>query len=188
MPRVSPFRALRYDETVAGPLAELVAPPYDVIDDDARREYLARSPYNVVHLTLPESDGGRRDRARRLARRAGVLRREEEPALWFIAQDYTGPDGVARTREGIAGSIEATPYSAGEVLPHERTHAGPKEGRLRILRATRTQLEPIFLLYDADPPLAAPGRPARHGRRPRTACARGSGSCRRRSSRSTRRS
>ncbi len=81
---------------------------------------------------------------------------EEEPALWWIAQDYVGPDGVARTREGIAGSIEATPYSEGKVLPHERTHAGPKEGRLRILRATRTQLEPIFLLYDADPPLSRP--------------------------------
>ena len=37
------------------------------------------------------------------------------------------------------------------MLPHELTHAGPKEGRLRVLRATRTQLEPIFVLYDADP-------------------------------------
>ena len=82
--------------------------------------------------------------------------REEEPALWWIAQDYVGPDGVARTREGIAGSIEATPYSDGQVLPHERTHAGPKEGRLAVLRATRTQLEPIFLLYDAEPPVERP--------------------------------
>jgi uncharacterized protein (DUF1015 family) len=159
VPRVSPFRALRYDETVAGPLPDLVAPPYDVLDEDARREYLARSPYNVVHLTLPESEEAA---AAALAdwRERGVLRCDEEPALWFVAQDYTGPDGVARTREGIAGSIEATPYSEGQVLPHERTHAGPKEGRLRILRATRTQLEPIFLLYDADPPLSAPDGPA----------------------------
>jgi uncharacterized protein (DUF1015 family) len=155
VPRVSPFRALRYDETEAGPLIDLVAPPYDVIDDAARRDYLARSPYNVVHLTLPESDEAA---ASALAnwRDRGVLRREEASALWFVAQDYTGPDGVARTREGIAGSVEATPYADGHVLPHERTHAGPKEGRLRILRATRTQLEPIFLLYDADPPLARP--------------------------------
>ena len=154
MPSVSPFRALRYDEEVAGPLPDLVAPPYDVIDDDARREYLARSPYNVVHLTLP---GAPEDAGRALAdwRERGVLR-EEPPALWFLAQDYVGPDGVARTREGLAGSIEATPYEAGEVLPHERTHAAPKEGRLRLLRATRTQLEPIFLLYDAEPPVPRP--------------------------------
>jgi uncharacterized protein (DUF1015 family) len=154
VPSLRPFRALRYDETVAGPLADLVAPPYDVIDDDARRELLARSPYNVVHLTLPESEAAA---AAALAdwRTTGALR-EQEPALWWVAQDYVGPDGVARTREGIAGSVEATPYSAGQVLPHERTHAGPKEGRLRLLRATRTQLEPIFLLYDADPPVERP--------------------------------
>ena len=47
------------------------------------------------------------------------------------------------------------------MLPHERTHAGPKEGRLRLLRATQTQLEPIFLLYDAEPVLERPdGEPA----------------------------
>jgi uncharacterized protein (DUF1015 family) len=154
VPAVRPFRALRYDEAVAGPLEELVAPPYDVIDDDARSDYLARNPYNVVHLTLPGSpDEAARDL--RAWREQRVLR-EEEPALWWIAQDYVGPDGVPRTREGIAGSVEATPYGAGEVLPHERTHAGPKEGRLRLLRATRTQLEPIFLLYDGDPPLTRP--------------------------------
>jgi uncharacterized protein (DUF1015 family) len=154
VPAIRPFRALRYDEAVAGPLDALVAPPYDVIADDQRLAYLGRSPYNVVHLTLPDSaeDAGRdlRDwRAR------GVLR-EEEPALWWIAQDYVGPDGVERTREGFAGSVEATPYDRRQVLPHERTHAGPKEGRLRVLRATRTQLEPIFLLYDAEPPVARP--------------------------------
>jgi uncharacterized protein (DUF1015 family) len=154
VPAVSPFRALRYDEAVAGPLRELVAPPYDVIDDAARKTYLERSPHNVVHLTLPESEeaagaalAGWRER--------GVMRLEE-PALWWIAQRFTGPDGVERTREGLAASIEATPYSDGQVLPHELTHAGPKEGRLRLLRATRTQLEPIFLLYDADPLVERP--------------------------------
>jgi uncharacterized protein (DUF1015 family) len=159
VPSLRPFRALRYDETVAGPLANLVAPPYDVIDAAARRDLLGRSPYNVVHLTLPESET---DAAAALTDwcATGALS-EQDAALWWIAQDYIGPDGVARTREGIAGSIEATPYSAGQVLPHERTHAGPKEDRLRLLRATRTQLEPIFLLYDAEPPIARPdGKPA----------------------------
>jgi uncharacterized protein (DUF1015 family) len=156
VPTVSPFRALRYDEAKVGPLAGVVAPPYDVIDEAARQEYLARSPYNVVHLTLADSS---EEAGRTLAdwRANGVLR-EEGPGLWWIAQDYVGPDGVARAREGLAGSIEATPYEQGEVLPHERTHAGPKEGRLRLLRATRTQLEPIFLLYDAEPLAAQPDR------------------------------
>jgi uncharacterized protein (DUF1015 family) len=140
---LSPFRALRYDAS-AGSLDDLVAPPYDVIGAEEREELAGRSPHNVVHLTLPESPEAA---AKALGewRAEGVLR-EEEPALWWVEQTYVGPDGVERTREGIAGAIEATPYSAGEVLPHERTHAGPKEGRLRLLRATGTELEPIFLL------------------------------------------
>jgi uncharacterized protein (DUF1015 family) len=150
---LTPFRALRYDAS-AGSLGDLVAPPYDVIGSDERDELAGRSPHNVVHLTLPESPEAA---ARTLAdwRAEGVLR-EEEPALWWVEQTYTGPDGVERTREGIAGGIEATPYAEGQVLPHERTHAGPKEDRLKLLRATATQLEPIFLLYDGDPPLSRP--------------------------------
>jgi uncharacterized protein (DUF1015 family) len=154
MPAVRPFRPLRFDPAVAGPLDQLVAPPYDVISDEARAGYLARSPYNIVHLTLPDTP---EDAARELAdwRRRGVLV-EGRSSYWWIAQDYTGPDGVARTREGIGAAIPVTPYAQGDVLPHERTHAGPKEGRLRLLRATHTQLEPIFVLYDGEPPFQAP--------------------------------
>src|SRR3954464_6189407 len=159
MPTVRPFRALRYDQAKVGPLDALVAPPYDVISDAARLEYLERSPYNVVHLTLPESERQASDDLRAW-REEGVLV-EAEPGVWWVAQDYVGPDGVGRTREGFSASVPVTPYTAGEILPHERTHAGPKEGRLRLLRATRTQLEPIFLLYDADPVLERPdGEPA----------------------------
>jgi uncharacterized protein (DUF1015 family) len=146
---VRPFRAERYDEAQAGPLEALVAPPYDVISSVDREEYLRRSPYNVVHLTLPDDE---RDAARDLAdwRARGVLRREA-PSAWLLSQDYTGPDGVTRTRIGLVASLRTEPYDRGVVLPHERTHAGPKEGRLRLLRATRTALEPIFLLYEGDP-------------------------------------
>jgi uncharacterized protein (DUF1015 family) len=157
VPRVSAFRALRYDEAVAGPLYTLVAPPYDVLDDEARRLYLGRSPYNVVHLTLPDSADAA-ERALDDWRATGVLR-EEEPALWWIAEDYVDEHGDERTSEGLAAVIEATPYEDRQVLPHERTHAGPKEGRLRLLRATRTQLEPIFLFYDAEPVAERPPGP-----------------------------
>ncbi len=143
---VRPFRALRYDTEVAGPLEELVAPPYDVISKHERAEYLARSPYNVVHLTLPDSED---QAARDLAywRESGVLV-SEEPSVWALSQSYVGPDGVERTRNGVVVSLRLESYDTGVILPHERTHAGPKEGRLRLLRATRTQLEPIFLLHD----------------------------------------
>jgi uncharacterized protein (DUF1015 family) len=153
---VKPFRAERYDQATVGPLEALVAPPYDVISPEARADYLARSPYNVVHLTLPDEEA-RAGRDLEGWRRQGVLTRDEDPRYWFLSQDYVGPDGVERSRSGLVASLKAEPYSKGVVLPHERTHRGPKEGRLRLLRATRTQLEPIFLLYEGDP-LTGPSR------------------------------
>jgi uncharacterized protein (DUF1015 family) len=149
MAQVRPFRALRYSPA-AGPLERLVAPPYDVISAEERRHYLALDPHNVVHLTLPESE---EQAARDLSewQAEGVLERETEPAVWALSQSYTGPDGVARVRNGLVVTLRLEPYENRVVLPHERTHAGPKEGRLRLLRATRTQLEPIFLLHDGDP-------------------------------------
>jgi uncharacterized protein (DUF1015 family) len=151
---VKPFRALRYDETVAGPLEALVAPPYDVITPEQREELRARSPHNVVRLTLPDSE---EEAARELEewRSEGALV-EEPPAVWALEQEYVGPDGIARRRFGLVASLKVEPYETGTVLPHERTHAGPKEERLRLLRATRVQLEPIFLLYDGNAPLERP--------------------------------
>jgi uncharacterized protein (DUF1015 family) len=154
MAEVKPFRAVRYGER-AGPLEALVAPPYDVISPDEREELKARSPYNVVHLTLPddEAEAGRRWSTWRAE---GVLADEEEPACWWLSQDYVGPDGIARTREGLVAALRAEPYENRVVLPHERTHRGPKEGRLRLLRETRAQLEPLFFLYEGPPPALRP--------------------------------
>ena len=153
---VKPFRAIRYDEAVAGPLETLVAPPYDVISPEQREELRDRSPHNVVRLTLPDSED---EAARELERwrDEGALV-EEPPAIWALEQEYVGPDGIERTRFGLVASLKVEPYETGTVLPHDRTHAGPKEGRLRLLRATRVQLEPIFLLYDGPAPLERPDR------------------------------
>jgi uncharacterized protein (DUF1015 family) len=156
VPEIKPFRALRYDTGTAGPLEELVAPPYDVIGPEERARYLEQSPYNVVHLTLPDSEV-EAGRAYRDWREQGVLA-EETPAFWALSQDYVGPDGVARTRTGLVGSLRIEPYETGSVLPHERTHRGPKEGRLRLLRETQAELEPIFLLYEGDAPFELPDR------------------------------
>jgi uncharacterized protein (DUF1015 family) len=158
MADVRPFAAVRYGPAARGPLDRLVAPPYDVIDDAGRRELLARSPHNAVRLTLPESE---QEAARTWSAWLGdrVLERDSEPAFWALQQDYRGPDGVARIRTGLVAALRVEPYERGVVLPHERTHRGPKEGRLRLLRAVRAQLEPIFLLHEGPRPFDVPDRP-----------------------------
>ena len=160
MADVQPYRFARY----AAPSEAVVAPPYDVISAAEREEHLARDPHNVVHLTLDPSEEAAGARFRQWLAE-GVLVRDPEPAAWVVAQDYVGPDGVARTRRGLVASLGVEPYATGTVLPHERTHAGPKASRLRLLRAAQAQLEPIFLLYDGEPPLADPGSRAGPRRR-----------------------
>ena len=154
MAEVRPFRALRYDEGVAGPLEQLVAPPYDVLSDEQRREYRSRSPYNVVHLTLPDSEDEAAGAFRAWQERGALV--SEAPSYWALEQEYVGPDGVQRVRRGLIASLKAEPYEQKLVLPHERTHREAKEGRLRLVRAVGAQLEPIFLLYEGPPPISQP--------------------------------
>jgi uncharacterized protein (DUF1015 family) len=146
MADVQPLKTLRYEPDVAGPLEDLIAPPYDVIDDEARAELAARNPHNVVELDLPSSYEAA---ARTLDewRRNGVLVQEDEPAIWALRQDYAAPDGSTRSRSGFFSRVRVEDYGAGRIRPHERTHPGPKEDRLRLTRATRANLSPIFSLF-----------------------------------------
>jgi uncharacterized protein (DUF1015 family) len=157
VPLLKPFRALRYDEEAAGPLDDLVAPPYDVITAQAREQLLARSPWNAVRLVRPDDP---EEAARLLVdwQERGVLVREREPAVWLLEEEYTGPDGVRRTRRGVAARVRVKPYGDGVVLPHEGTFSEPKEARLRLLRATRVKPSPIFLLHHGAAPVPM-GRP-----------------------------
>jgi uncharacterized protein (DUF1015 family) len=157
MADVQPLRALHYDPSIAGPLAEVVSPPYDVIDATQRAALIARSPFNVIAIDLPEGEPDRYAAAGELFeswQRAGALVRDEEPAIWAHTQDYSGPDGQARTRRGFFCRVRIEDYGAGRVRPHERTHPGPKEDRLRLTRATKANISPIFSLY-SDPAEAA---------------------------------
>jgi uncharacterized protein (DUF1015 family) len=169
MADVRPIYATHYDLDVVGSLQNVAAPPYDVIDTEMRAELLGRSPYNAVAVDLPKPYGetGPQDtgddpyeRAAGLMaewREAGALVTDSEPAIWAMTQDYTGPDGTPRTRHGILARVRVEDFSAGQVLPHERTLPGPKKDRLDLTRATEHNLSPIFSLSTADAwPLVAP--------------------------------
>jgi uncharacterized protein (DUF1015 family) len=157
MAEIQPLRALHYDLAAVGSLADVTAPPYDVIDAEQRAELLERSPHNIVALDLPQGGGGPDSDPYAAAaelletwRLQGALVRDSEPAVWAHAQDYTGPDGRRLTRHGFYCRVRIEEYGPGRVRPHERTHPGPKEDRLRLTRATRTNISPIFSLY-SDP-------------------------------------
>lgn len=151
MAQLKPFRALRYDVGTAGPLDRLVAPPHDVIDEEAKARLLAASPHNVVRLVRPDDV----DEAARLLeawRDEGVLVREEQPAVWLLEEEFRAPNGASHVRRGIVARVRLEPYERGEVLPHERTFSRSKGRRLPLLRATRTKLSPVLFLHGGKGP------------------------------------
>ena len=154
MAEVLPLHAVHYDLGRVESLADVVAPPYDVIDDRQRAELAARSPYNVVELDLPRDPygGDPYEHAGALLERwtdEGVLTRDSEPTIYALEQDYDTPDGSRLTRRGFLARVRLAPYGEG-IRPHERTQPGPKEDRLRLTRATRHNLSPIFALHPGD--------------------------------------
>ncbi|MBJ7597633.1 DUF1015 domain-containing protein [Candidatus Nephthysia bennettiae] len=149
MADVRPLPGLRYAE----PLEPVLAPPYDVLSDEQVAQYRARSPHNVVHLTRPGDDY---EGAARLLREwiaAGFLREESGPRMYVHRTEFEG-----RTRTDLMAALRLQPYEDGAVLPHERTHRGPREDRLALMRATGASLEPLWFLADELLPLleAAP--------------------------------
>jgi len=151
---VRPLRALHYNLGAVPSLGAVTAPPYDVIDAELRRELLERSPHNIVEIDLPQApDGGDAYEHAATTLEAwtgeGILS-GDEPAIWPLTQRYTGPDGEGRERRGILARVRIEDYGPGGVRPHERTQPGPKEDRLRLTRATRHNMSPIFALHPGD--------------------------------------
>lgn len=157
MPDIRPFRALRFDPEVVGDLGRVVAPPYDVIGPDLHRELLARSPRNAVRLDLPHEEPPEDpdERYRRVARTFaawrsdGALRKDPRASLYVYEQVYRVPGTtLERTQRGFFARLRLEPFGPdGGILPHERTLAGPREDRYRVLRATGVNTSPVVVLY-----------------------------------------
>jgi uncharacterized protein (DUF1015 family) len=155
MPTIRPFRGLRYNLAQVGSLSEVVAPPYDVIDEDFQERLYAASPYNFVRLELTKreptdtGDEAVYERAASLFRqwvRDGVLQFEPDPAVYVYHQvfDYAGR---THTRRGFMTRVELERFGEGKIYPHEQTHSKAKDDRLRLTRACCANMSQIYGLY-----------------------------------------
>lgn len=154
MPAFSPFAGVRYDTSDAS-LAELTAPPYDVIDDAARAALAARHAHNAVTLDLPlDADDGtdRYEVARELLRRwldDGVLVREDRDVFYGYRMSFTDAAGRHRHTTGAIGALTLSRPDEGQILPHEHTTPKAKSDRLEMLRSCRANLSAIWVLTPA---------------------------------------
>ncbi len=155
---IKPFRGVRYNPARFSDMHTVVSQPYDRIDHDLLQEYLALSPYNIVHIiqghidedTPQESDPEAvYARAREYYQQwlaEGILIQEDRPALYVYEQQFT-VNGQPYTRLGMIAAVELVDFDKGIILPHERTHRGPKVDRYHLMKTLKVNPEQIFLLY-----------------------------------------
>lgn len=151
MAEIRPFRGLRFTEK-AGEIGELTCPPYDIISEAQRQEYLRVNPCNVIRLELPKEGEDPYEEAGNTLRaweEAGILKRDSQPGLYIYEEEFrTGVDhGPVKKVKGFICRVKAEPFSAGTVLPHEETLSKAKEDRLNLMKATGCNFSQIYSLY-----------------------------------------
>ena len=155
MAEIRPFRGLRYQAGQVDDLAGVIAPPYDIISPDEQRALHARSPHNVVRLEYGEAHDDDSEANNRYTRAAatlarwlasGVLVQDDRPAFYVYDQQFEH-DGARYRRRALLTRVRLEEWAKATVRPHEHTMAQPKQDRLRLLRACRANLSPVFALY-----------------------------------------
>lgn len=164
MADVLPLRGIRYDLSQVGDLSDVVAPPYDVINTAQQDDLYKKHPCNVIRVELTREEAGDAPEAKynratsflKQWQQEGSLLREREDCLYVYHQEFTW-EGQTFVRKGFMGRIRVEPFGQGCVYPHEQTLSGPKLDRLMLIRATKTNLSPIFGLYpDANNEVMSP--------------------------------
>jgi len=145
---VKPFNAVIYNKNLVN-LRDVIAPPYDVIDENYREKLSLRSPYNIVELILPQGD----DKYEKAAKAFNswleekVLQRLEKPCIIYLIQEYTTENNKPIKRKGFIATNKLEEFSAGNIMPHEYTMSGPKEDRLNLTKACKANFSQIFMVY-----------------------------------------
>jgi uncharacterized protein (DUF1015 family) len=155
VPRFEPFTGLRYRldtlQLRGVSLDDVIAPPYDVIDEAEREVLASRSPYNAVNVELPVEDSERHLDKYQAARRRldswradDAIAQDDAPSLYHYRMTYRDEDGAAHSTSGVIGALGLAVPGEGDVLPHERTMPKPKGDRLQLLRECKANLSPVW--------------------------------------------
>ncbi|ALA60129.1 DUF1015 domain-containing protein [Nitrospira moscoviensis] len=181
MSQIIPFRGTLYDPSVVGDIAQVAAPPYDIIDAAGQRALHDRHPQNIIRLELGLDQAGDSPAHNRYTRAAatlkdwlktGALKRDAQPAVYYHTIEYrvpsSDPQAPRKVLRGFLATTKLESLDSGHIYPHENTRAAAKTDRLNLLQACKANFSPIWLLY-SDPQnavlsaleTAVKGQPAR---------------------------
>ena len=158
MAQIRPFSGVHFSKKRGTDVSNLIAPPYDVLDEAARAALQRNDPHNIVNIDLPHlpAKTAGPDEAYQRASitmqawlKSGVLEKDVRRAIYPYTQSFVH-GGRTFHRRGLIALVRLSPFGEGQVVPHEKTYKGPIEDRLKLMRATGMQLSPIFGLF-SDP-------------------------------------
>ncbi len=148
MAEIRAFKALRFDTEKAGAIEELVCPPYDIISEEQRQEYIYRNPNNIIRLELPKGDEPYKTAGEVLKKwlDSGVLKKDSEDAVYIYEEEFS-INGIHAKFKGCIVRVKIEEFSKGVVLPHEETLSKAKEDRFNLMKATNCNFSQIYSLY-----------------------------------------
>lgn len=149
MPEIAAFRGITYNPEKISASDDVLCPPYDVIAPELQEQLYAKSEFNAVRLELPKEENKYDVAAERLQLwlEQGILREDNEEAIYPYHQTFTTKEGKVYTRKGFIARCRLYEFEKGVVLPHEKTLTGPKKDRLQLFIKTKANISPIFGLY-----------------------------------------
>ncbi|MBI4431232.1 MAG: DUF1015 domain-containing protein [Candidatus Omnitrophica bacterium] len=158
MVEIKPFCGWRYDPNCVD-LADVIAPPYDVIDEKEQDALYEKNPYNIIRLILGKDELVDTSEGTNKYKRAGsfleswqkqgIVINEGGPAYYLYRQTFLHPNsGRKVNRIGLFAAVRLEDYSARAILPHERTYTAPKADRMNLIRSVKANLSPVFGLYE----------------------------------------
>ncbi len=148
MAEIKAFKALRFHTETAGMIEELVCPPYDIISEEQRAQYLEKNPYNIIRLELPKGERPYEEAGETLQTwlEQGILRQDDRDAIYIYEEEFV-VNGISRKFKGCIVRVKLEEFSKGVVLPHEETLSKAKEDRFNLMKATNCNFSQIYSLY-----------------------------------------
>lgn len=148
MAEIRPFKALRFNTEKAGEISELVCPPYDIISDEQRKQYIQKNPHNIIRLELPKGDDPYNQAGSVLDSwlNSGILKQDDKDSIYIYEEEFT-VNNITRKFKGCIVRVKLEEFSKGIVLPHEETLSKAKEDRFNLMKATNCNFSQIYSLY-----------------------------------------
>ncbi len=148
---IKPFRALRYNSGSVK-MDQVVAPPYDIISPAEQEALYGKSPYNIIRIEYGKEDASvKYQKASEFLNewlRKQILEKDTKESFYLYETIFKDPEsGRIKTRVVIFGLFQVEPFESKVILPHEKTHSGPKEDRFKLLSAIKTNISPVYGLY-----------------------------------------